>query len=273
MNGDITVSVGGFSNDITFSTGPDCGCEKKGFNVSVAEDSQITLNGNYNKLKNKPSINGVTLAGSLSLTDLSLRAIYYATTDEWAENPVPVTEKGALYIYSDFVVYRDEDGREIVIPGLKIGDGRHSLEDLEFANEGGGSGGTSNYNALRNKPKIGGVTLEGDKTLEDLGLQEIHSGTAAEWADRASEISVDGAVYIYQDLNPPVIRIGDGVTEIGNLPEMKGYDSDTAKNDVYSYLLSLNALVSEEDRSKWGKTLDVALEASDPELIVFSYVG
>lgn len=35
---------------------------------------------------------------------------------------------------------------------------------------GGGSGGTSNYNELNNKPQIGGVTLQGNKSLADLGI-------------------------------------------------------------------------------------------------------
>lgn len=35
----------------------------------------------------------------------------------------------------------------------------------------GGSGGTSNYNDLSNKPSINGVTLSGDKTTSDLGLK------------------------------------------------------------------------------------------------------
>ena len=35
---------------------------------------------------------------------------------------------------------------------------------------GSGGGGTSDYNKLKNKPSIGGVTLEGDKSLTDLGI-------------------------------------------------------------------------------------------------------
>jgi hypothetical protein len=38
------------------------------------------------------------------------------------------------------------------------------------ANESGGGSGTSNYNDLENKPKINGVTLEGDKSSSDLGI-------------------------------------------------------------------------------------------------------
>ena len=45
---------------------------------------------------------------------------------------------------------------------LKIGDEIYSVE-------GGGSG-TSDYDALNNKPQIAGVTLSGDKSLADLGI-------------------------------------------------------------------------------------------------------
>ncbi|MBR1556066.1 MAG: hypothetical protein IJ644_11850, partial [Oscillospiraceae bacterium] len=36
---------------------------------------------------------------------------------------------------------------------------------------GGGSGGTTNYNLLVNKPSINGVILSGDKTTEELNIQ------------------------------------------------------------------------------------------------------
>ena len=41
---------------------------------------------------------------------------------------------------------------------------------------GGGEGGTSNYPDLANKPKIAGITLLGDKSLADLGIQPIEEG-------------------------------------------------------------------------------------------------
>ena len=34
-------------------------------------------------------------------------------------------------------------------------------------------GGTSNYNSLANKPVVNGVTLIGNLSLEDLGIEEI----------------------------------------------------------------------------------------------------
>jgi len=38
---------------------------------------------------------------------------------------------------------------------------------------GGGGGGTTNYNLLNNLPQINGVTLKGDKSFDDLGMQPL----------------------------------------------------------------------------------------------------
>lgn len=42
--------------------------------------------------------------------------------------------------------------------------------DTEWVNESGGSGGTSDYNDLSNKPQINNVELSGNKSLSDLGI-------------------------------------------------------------------------------------------------------
>lgn len=43
---------------------------------------------------------------------------------------------------------------------------------------GGGGGGTTNYNQLSNKPQINGVTLSGNKTMADLGVNIEETKTA-----------------------------------------------------------------------------------------------
>ena len=45
------------------------------------------------------------------------------------------------------------------------------IEDL--LSNGGGSGGTSNYEDLSNKPAINSTTLSGNKSLSDLGIQAV----------------------------------------------------------------------------------------------------
>lgn len=42
-----------------------------------------------------------------------------------------------------------------------------------IADNGGGGSGTDNYNALSNKPKINGVTLTGDKSLDELNIKAL----------------------------------------------------------------------------------------------------
>ena len=42
---------------------------------------------------------------------------------------------------------------------------------------GSGSGGTTNYNDLTNKPSINGITLTGNKTSADLGINAIIPST------------------------------------------------------------------------------------------------
>lgn len=38
---------------------------------------------------------------------------------------------------------------------------------------GGGGGGTTNYNLLTNLPQINSVTLKGNKSFDDLGMQSL----------------------------------------------------------------------------------------------------
>lgn len=60
--------------------------------------------------------------------------------------------------------------------------------------KGGGSGGTRNYEALNNKPKINNVELTGNKSLGDLGIDIIRSisvnGVTQTIADQAVNLDV-----------------------------------------------------------------------------------
>lgn len=65
------------------------------------------------------------------------RLIYYSKTKEqWNMNPTLVSEKDVLYIYTNYKIV-EKDGEEIVIPGLKVGDGKGYLIDLPFINNVG----------------------------------------------------------------------------------------------------------------------------------------
>ena len=72
-----------------------------------------------------------------------------------------------------------QDGKDAKINGknsIEIEAGNNiTIDDTEngirINSTGGGSGGTSNYNDLSNKPKINNVELSGNKSLNDLGIQ------------------------------------------------------------------------------------------------------
>lgn len=71
------------------------------------------------------------------------------------------------------------------------------------AQQGGGSGGTSNYQELTNKPSINGVTLEGNKNSADLGLVSssdyVKSYVLDYYSDLNSEENVNILSSIYAD--------------------------------------------------------------------------
>ena len=86
---------------------------------------------NYETLTNKPSIGGTTLSGALTLATLKIQAELVAGTN------VTLTPRA--------------DGKVTI-------------------SAAGGSGGTSDYTALTNKPQINSVELSGNKSLTDLGI-------------------------------------------------------------------------------------------------------
>lgn len=59
------------------------------------------------------------------------RKIYYDTTDNWNAQTFLVSERGSIYIYSDYShIY--ENGEIKQMPGIKVGDGAAYLIDLPF---------------------------------------------------------------------------------------------------------------------------------------------
>ena len=55
------------------------------------------------------------------------------TTENWNKKLGFISEKNVLYIYTDYRII-EKDGEEILLPGLKVGDGKSYLIDLPFLN-------------------------------------------------------------------------------------------------------------------------------------------
>lgn len=67
--------------------------------------------------------------------NLSNKMIYYSKKKaDWDADRDMVSQKDVLYIYSDYKLI-EQDGKQIYMPGIKIGDGTSYLIDLPFANQ------------------------------------------------------------------------------------------------------------------------------------------
>lgn len=86
----------------------------------VALANAYTGTTNYNKLSNKPSINGVVLIGDKTSVDLNI--VSENTETGWAGTPTYVPKNGEICLYTD-------TGK------IKIGDGSVCLVDLPFIGE------------------------------------------------------------------------------------------------------------------------------------------
>ena len=125
------------------------------------EDLKIESGGNYNYnlLENKPTINGVTLVGNLTSEQLGLDYNYNFALNKPSINGVTLVGNKSL--------------TDLGIQGkLTAGSGIRIIGNTISAT-GGGSGGTSDYESLENKPAINGNVLIGDLTARELKLQNL----------------------------------------------------------------------------------------------------
>ena len=66
--------------------------------------------------------------------NLNNKIVYYSKKkSEWDADRDIIAEKDVLYIYSDYKTIQ-KDGKQILLPGLKIGDGMTYLIDMPFVN-------------------------------------------------------------------------------------------------------------------------------------------
>lgn len=81
--------------------------------------------------------NSLNMGGSVGVPSVVDRtAIHYATTNIWNSDINLISEKGHIYVYSDYSKKIKEDGTTEVTPAIKIGDGTSYLIDLPFFSSG-----------------------------------------------------------------------------------------------------------------------------------------
>ena len=128
----------------------------------------------------------------------------------------------------------------------------------KYADEHGGGGGTTNYNALDNKPQIAGTTLQGDKSLADLGIAGA-SDVATALAGKVDKVEGKGLSTNDYD-NTEKGKVADNTSAIEATQDMisDAYDSTHTYN-VGDYCIHENVLykcntastTGTWDSSKW----------------------
>lgn len=108
----------------------------------------------YENLENKPSINGTELTGNKTLSELGILS-------QLQINALVEPKADKTYVDEELADKQDK---------LTAGSNITITEDGVISAQTGGSGGTSDYRDLENKPQINGVTLSGSKTSADLSM-------------------------------------------------------------------------------------------------------
>ena len=99
-------------------------------------------------------------------------------------------------------------------------------------NSGGGSGGTTNYNDLTNKPQINGVELSGNKTSDDLGI----SGMTEEQEEQLNQATEDILTKVDKDQGTENAGKVLGIGSDGMVTPVEGTDTQKQlENAIANY--------------------------------------
>lgn len=120
---------------------------------------------------------------------------------------------------------------------------------------GGGGGGTSNYNALTNKPKINNVELNGNKTSSDLGLQPAGNyALESEMPTKTSDLTNDsGFITGYTETDPTVPSYVKNITQ-ANITSWNNKSDFSGNYNDLTNKPTIPSEVTETTVSNWGFT-------------------
>ena len=128
-----------------------------------------------------------------------------------------------------------------------------------------GGVGSTDYNRLKNKPSINGVTLSGDKNLSDLHI--VSENTTEGWAEMALYVPKAGEVCYYTDTGQ--IKIGDGAVPIVDLPYVNQQDLEHLTSLLQEHVTNTVIHVTADDKQRWNNPAEY--DEHDENLIIAPY--
>lgn len=195
---------------------------------------------------------------TLTDTPVIIPGIYNTIQNNYEKMLVCSGVSSADYLYDDnvgFCTIGDDGAFEIQFGNQKI---KISEDDeVTMSPSGGGGGGVSDYNDLTSKPKINDVTLTGNKSASDLGIQAAEQGKGLSTNDftnalksKLDSIDVGAEVNVQPDWNEDDSTKDDYIKNKPTIPEVKDNLSDLDDVDIFNphddYLLTYVS-----DYNKW----------------------
>lgn len=130
------------------------------YEIEIVLDDGINKYKNYNELSNKPSINNVVLEGNKDFDELGITEL---CTDISISN---IEEHNTNKETHKDIREQISTKQDKLIAGSNI-----TIIDGIISSLGAQGGVTTDYRQLGNKPKINGITLQDDMSLEQLNIQ------------------------------------------------------------------------------------------------------
>lgn len=137
-------------------------------------------------------------------------------------------------------------------------------------------GSYKDYNNLINKPQINGVTLEGNLSLQALGIKNIYYDTVYNWNVQSDLIGEKGCLYIYSDFDTieedgqikeiPGMKVGDGVTYLLDLP----FISDKLTRLIMEHIGNTDIHITPKEREFWNNKVTAYLDPEDSDNLILS---
>lgn len=157
-----------------------------------------------------------------------------------------------------FFGYTVEQAAETIGGGIPTGLEHRGIGALtgeqakEVFSGGGGSGGTSNYNALTNRPAINGTTLSGDKQSSDLGLYSAAQGSAlagrvGTLEQQLVDLDITGLQTDVSGLRTDVSALTTAVSAVQNQSNSNKSRLDTVETDLATTTTTANSARSDLD--------------------------
>ena len=152
---------------------------------------------------------------------------------------------------ADYVMFQEEAPKMLFTLNMQTA---ATIDTIEI---GGGGSGTTDYNDLDNKPKINNVTLSGNKTSSDLGLQDAISAEDPISASYVSGLATVATTGAYSDLTGlPTLGTAAAAAATDFATAAQGSKADAADSAISTAatgFASLDARLDSMDTTISGK--------------------